>query len=123
MPVQVIRDPLGVLCRYSGHCTINDVISASVEVKERQNADQLRHCIHDFTQAESIEGGSVAVAVIAVNLGHSGVKRKIRVALVMSEAVAQQSHARIHAGAADRPTQVFERLDDALAWALRKTGP
>ncbi len=122
VPSQVIWDSLGVLCRYSGNCTIADVVEASARVKGGQDLDKLRHCIHDFSQAESIEGGAVAVAVIAVNLGGSEVNRKIKVALVMSASVALQSNAGIHAAAASRPTQVFESLDTALDWVFKKAG-
>ena len=118
MTVKLVWHGTGVQCLYSGQCTINDIITASTQVKGNQNATSLTYCIHDFTQAESLEAGSVAVAIIAVNMGTSLVNGAIRIGLAMSEAMASLSNARLHSSTASRPTRVFNNGGDALAWAL-----
>lgn len=115
MSVSIHKMDHSIECVYESTCLVADIANASALIQADQDVGSLNYIIHDFSKVIHLEAGAIAIAAISSKFAST--KPNIRVAMIMSEHMANSSNARIHAGAARRQTQVFDDRAAAIRWA------
>ena len=115
MSVSIHKMDHSIECVYESTCLVADIAKASALIQADQDVGTIDYIIHDFSRVIQLEAGAFAIAAISSKF--TSTKPTIRVAMIMSEPMANSSNARIHAEAARRQTKVFEDRAAAICWA------
>jgi hypothetical protein len=118
MSYEIIWARRGVIKRYFGHVTTDDLVQSVVDVEKDARFDSLRYCINDFLGITGISSSPQDIEDIsALDKGASFSNPRIRIAVVTTspEVVALATE---YANSAlnSYPTKIFSSLDDANAW-------
>ena len=123
MPYEIIWEPLGVLFRYSGVVSDEDVIASNQEVYASPLLPAMKYQIVDFSRMEKFDVSSPAVrAVASSDTSVVETSRDVKVAIITSDLLTRgmaNMYAIIHELKGGSWTvEVFEGEEDARAWAV-----
>lgn len=111
-------EPRGVVKRYFGHVSREELIAPVVQTESDERFDTLRFVINDFLEARSVAFTEADIDdIAALDIGAAATNPRIRVAIVavQPDVIALvQRYLDVAAGA--YPTSVFATLAEARAW-------
>jgi hypothetical protein len=118
MCYELIWEPRGVVKRYFGEATDEDLLKSVVEVGADARFDDLRYVINDFSACDAITATSDGIENIAImDRGASASNPRIRIAVVaiQKEAIAlAEAYASFPLNV--YPTRIFATLPAARNW-------
>ena len=118
MSYEIIWEPSGVIKRFLGHVTSNDLIQSVVEIEQDAHFDTLHYCINDFLGITGICSSMQDVEDISViDKGVSLTNSRIKIAVVTtSPEVIFLANAYANSSLNSYPTKIFSTLDDSRTW-------
>lgn len=118
MSYEIIWEPRGVIKRFWGHVTSNDLVQSVVEIEMDARFDTLRYCINDFLGITGISSSQQDVEDISViDKGASLTNPRIKIAVVAtSPEVISLANEYANTSLNSYPTKIFSSLDDAGSW-------
>ncbi len=118
MSYEIIWEPHGVIKRFFGHVTSNDLVQSVVEIEMDARFDTLRYCINDFLGITGISSSQRDVEEISViDKGASFTNPRINIAVVTtSPMVISLANEYANSSLNSYPTKIFSSLDDAGSW-------
>lgn len=120
MPYTLHWEPNGVTKRYFGQLTIFDLVSATEEAERDARFDTLRFAINDFLAVEKLDVTEAGVKRLsAVDAAAALSNPRIKIAVVTRDERIK-ALTKLYAGPASAPfpTECFEAIDEARAWAM-----
>ena len=122
MPYEVSREPLGVVHRFSGVVSDEELIAATEEVTASPLLPAMKYLIVDFSMIEKLDVSSAAVRLVAdLDRRAAETNPDVKVAIITSAVFLRgmsNMYALEHeATGGSWTTEVFEREEDARAWA------
>jgi hypothetical protein len=123
MPYTLTWEPHGVTKRYFGLLTIFDLVSATEDAERDVRFDTLRFAINDFLAVESMDVTEAGVKrLAAVDAAAALSNPRIKIAVVTRDERIK-ALTKLYGGPATAPypTEVFETVDEARAWATAPT--
>jgi len=112
-------DVFGVRCIYLGQCSYRDVEEALIEVNTSNAYKSLAYCLHDFTQATSLDSGlAVLITVGAHVLGGPSISPNWQTIIITTDDLFA-SLVKAFSEDAQRPTHVCSSRQEADALALK----
>lgn len=125
MGYELIWEPRGVLKRFYGEVTDNDVAGSVAQIQGDRRFDTLRYCINDFLDGSGHQVSLDAVEEIAAIDDAASISNPhIRVALVAATPEFIEL-AKQYAGSTMKlhPTRIFSSLDEARIWLDARVSP
>ena len=119
MAYKIERNPYGVVKRFSGRVTYEDVLRSEEQVHADPDFTRMRYVISDYTGAE-YRGltESQKADVNALRIGGHFSNPRIKYAFVIqSPDICAQMASAVANGEMLHQTQTFENLEQALDWA------
>lgn len=118
MSYEIIWERRGVIKRYFGHVTTDDLVQSVVDVEKDARFDSLRYCINDFLGITGISSSPQDIEDIsALDKGASFSNPRIMIAVVTtSPEVISLANEYANSALNSYPTKIFSSLDDARSW-------
>ena len=123
MPYKLSWEPFGVVCRFSGVVSDEELVAVNEEVHASALFAAIEYLIVDFSMIERFDVSSATVrSVAALDRAAAEINPHVRVAIITSE-VFLRGMANMYAiehevAGGSWSTEVFEREEDARAWAV-----
>jgi len=115
---EIVWEPHGVIKRYSGLLTDNDMIQSVIDAEKDVRFDELRYVINDFLATTGVSLTNESVEEISVmDSGAACTNPNIRIAVVTSlpeikELATLYANSPLNAF----PTRIFHTLGEARSW-------
>ncbi len=118
MSYEIIWESRGVIKRFFGHVTSQEMVQSVVEIEKDARFDTLRYCINDFLGITGISSSSRDVEEISIiDKGASLTNPRIKIAVVAtSPEVISLANEYANSSLNSYPTKIFSSLDDAGSW-------
>ncbi len=122
MSYEIYWEPHGVIKRFFGHVTSDELVQSVVEIEKDARFDTLRYCINDFLGISGISSSTRDVEEISViDKGASLTNPRINIAVVaISPDVLALASEYANSSLNAYPTKLFSSLDDARSWLVAK---
>ena len=123
MPYELTWEAAGVVFRFSGIVSDDDLVASNDEIYASLRFPEMRYQIVDFSTIDKFDVSAGAVRVVAdLDRKASEINPDVRVAIITSETF-MRGMSRMYAGSHEAAggtwaTEVFEREDKARAWAF-----
>ena len=123
MPYVISWEPAGVVFRFSGVVSDEDLITSNGDVYASSQFPAMKYQIVDFSVIETFDVGAATVRVVADSDRRAAeINPDVRVAIITS-APFMRGMSKMYAGSHEAAggtwtTEVFESEEDARAWAV-----
>ena len=118
MPYRNEWEPRGVLKRFTGHITADEILQSVVEIEADPRFDELRYVINDMLDVTGVDAHmSHADEIAAIDGAAARSNANIRVAIVATRADVLALSRRYAESDLNRyPTRIFSTMAEARAW-------
>ena len=123
MPYELSWEAAGVVFRFSGIVSDDDLVASNDEIYASPRFPEMRYQIVDFSTIDKFDVSAAAVrAVSRLDRRASEINPNVRVAIITSETFVL-GMSRMYGGSHEAAggtwaTEVFEREEEARAWAV-----
>ena len=125
MSYEIVWEPRGVVKRFFGQLTSNDMMLSVAETEGDARFDDLRFVINDFLGVSDVMSSHRDVEEIAaIDSIAAMTNPRIRVAIVTTlPIVVEMAEGYINSPLNKYPTKMFQTLEDARTWIHQTTPP